>query len=123
MLYKKKTAQNDYQSSNLPNNRVESIKDIITLQWITLVKLGFILLFFGIPLIIHQILLNISIYEIQLSYDLGQISQSYAENAIHETFNIGIIIRIALLLWFGIGLSGVFRVLRQLIWQEPVFFF
>lgn len=123
MIFKKKNIRGEYKRSYLPKNRIESIKDIMSLQSLTLLKMGLLLLLFGIPLILHQIFLNISIYEIEMSYRLGQISSAYAEKALNDTFNLGHLIRIPLLLILGIGLSGVLRIIRQLIFQEPIFFF
>lgn len=123
MIFRKQVKPDDYKVTYLPKNRIESIKDVLSLQWLTLLKLGLVLLLFSAPIIVHQILLNISIYEIELAYRLGHITRAYAEQALSETFNLGHFIRIPLLILFGFGLSGILRVIRQLIFQEPVFFF
>lgn len=123
MIFRKNKNDKDYKPSHLPKNRIDSFKDILSLQFMTLFKLGLMLLLFGVPLIIHQIILNISLYEIELAYSLGNISKPYAEQAISDTFNMGHLIRIPLLMLFGVGLSGALRILRQLIFQEPLFFF
>ena len=122
MFSRNRKAKNDFEKHQLPSNRKESIKDILSLRWTVLIKVGFILLLFGIPLMIHQILINISIYEIELAFQNGNIDELYARQAIFDTINTGNLIFIPLLVLFGIGLSGGLRVLRQLIWQEPIFF-
>ena len=121
-LFKKnKKALYDFKRNQLPQNRVALVLDIIKMRWIVLLKLGIILLFFGIPIIIFQILLNINLYEINLSYSLGHIDQEYAMKATFDAVMIGNLILIVLLCIFGISLSGVLKSIRHLIWQDPVF--
>lgn len=122
MLYKKKTASQDFEKTQLPSTRLQSIKDILINRFFTLIKLGLVLWFFGLPLMIHLLLSNITIYEINLAYSLGNISQAYATDQIFKTFNTTNLILIPLLMWFGIGLSGAMHLIKLLVWQDPIFF-
>ncbi len=122
MLFKNKTASQDFDITQLPGTRIQSIKDILTNQWLTLLKIGFALLFFSLPILIHTFLTNITLYEINLAYELGNITKEYAALEIYRTTNTTNLILIPLLMFSGIGLSGVLRILRNLIWQNPLFF-
>lgn len=123
MLYKKKVALQDFTSAQLPKNRIESVIDICRTRFTALIGLGLILLLFSMPFIIHLLLSNITIYEINLAHNLGHITEMDARDQLFNAFTFRHIISIPLLLIFGIGLSGVTRLLRQLLFLEPLFFF
>ena len=122
MLYKKKTASQDFKISQLPSTRIQSIKDILINRFFVLIKIGMVLWLFGLPLMIHILLSNITIYEINLAYSLGNISEAYAIDQIFKTYNTTNLVLIPLLVVFGIGLSGALHLIKTLIWQEPIFF-
>lgn len=123
MLYKKKSAKNDFRVGQLPSNRWQSLKDIIKNKWTVLAKLGLFLVFFSIPLLGHLIITNITVYELNLGLEEGLITAEYASIQIYKVLNTANIITIFLLMIFAVGLSGALQVLRQLVWQESVFFF
>lgn len=123
MLYKKKVASQDFTSAQLPKNRIESILDICKSRFMTLLGLGLILGIFGLPMLVHLLLSNITVYEINLAYSLNQVTQAEASTQLFNAFTFRHAMNIPLLMLLGIGLSGVTRILRQLLWQEPIFIF
>jgi hypothetical protein len=106
----------------LPSTRWQSFSDIIKNRWSVLLRTGLILLLFALPLLIHATFVRIAVYEFDLAYQEGMIGAGEARSEIGQTLNAGNLMAIPLFLVFGIGLAGVLRIMRQLVWQESVFF-
>lgn len=120
MFFKPKTASKDFQRSMLPHNRREVFADVVKLHWGKLFLLGLLALAFSLPL--HIVAVMQDFYTMQLPVetagdDLGQIILQWISNS-----NTTALIEILCLMFFAIGLAGMIRVIRQLAWEENMYF-
>ena len=115
---RKRNPNKDYDYSSLPTTRKESFKDVYRHNFKTIFSCGVMLLLFAIPLIAFLIVMNFG--------RLGMNTNTYSEEVLPSVLlvwdlilNAGIIV---LLYVFLIGLMGVMRVLKLLVWQEGINF-
>ena len=115
---KKRNPNKDYEYSSLPTTRKESFKDVYRHNFKTIFSCGVMLLLFAIPLIAFLIIMNFG--------RLGMNTDTYSEEVLPSVLlvwdlilNAGIIV---LLYVFLIGLMGIMRVLKLLVWQEGINF-
>lgn len=112
----------DYTPQMLPKNRKEVFFDVLKLHFWDLIKLGFIMLLFSLPL--HLVAVGEDIF-------VGGI-YTQVQNATPEQKQGGFLIVLAakvvcaavstvLTPFLAVGLAGVLRVLRQYSWGENVF--
>src|SRR5690554_3337960 len=121
MFFKKKTASKDFDPSQLPSNRWESFLDVLYYKKGLLFNIGLILLLFALPMIIMSHLQNVTLYEINLLHESSLITSDEAAQQIFEITIFYNILFVLALIIFGIGLSGIVRMLRNIIWQDSVF--
>lgn len=108
--------------SSLPKNRFEAFFDIITNQFYVIIKLGLLTFLFFLPVIITLLLSNIKVYEINLSLKEGLITSASAisdTNGIIDARNLLFLVLIPLGMFL---LSGIFNIIRKLVWQEGILF-
>lgn len=114
-MKKQKAANRDFTEENLPHNRVEVFFDVLKQRYDVLLKIGAILLAFLLPTLIVGIISD-------LTY-LAVISEGQATEeelaALNQTFAL---INVGPIAFFGLGLAGAMKVVRNLVWGEPVFF-
>lgn len=123
----RRSAKSDFKSSMLPKNRREEFFFLVKMNYRQLVYLGIILLLFLLPVIVTYSLKNIHLGILQNTYINEYSSAEEGANAEYLSSYISIS---SLYLWVTfifiipvfVSLGGIFRVLRQLIWFEPVFF-
>ncbi len=118
---KKKTrvdVYKDYEYSSLPTTRKEAFKDVYRHNFKTIFSCGVMLLLFALPLIAFLIVMNLG--------RLGMNTDTYSEEVLESVLlvwdlilNGGVFI---LLYVFLIGLMGVMRVIKLLVWQEGINF-
>ena len=118
-MAKKKIARAkfDFTEDLLPSNRIEVFVDCLKIKKAVMVKVGFRLLLCSLPLIISYLLMNISVSSMYDQYLLGNVELEVIRGTVNA-FNF-----INVLLWgiVGVGCAGGFRVVRMMIWQEPIF--
>ena len=117
-MKKLKKARFDFVESNLPSNRKEVFCDCFKLRFGLLFKLGLLLLVFAIPLLISMFMMDNAVYSL---YENSE-SINDAGALILQTINIFNLINIPLLVILSLCLAGIFRIIRQLVWGEPIFF-
>ena len=110
-------AKFDFTENLLPSNRKEVFVDCLKIKKTVMVKIGFRLLLCSLPLILSYLLMNISVSSMYDQYLLGNVEIEAMRSTVNA-FNL-----INILLWciVGIGCAGSFRVVRMMIWQEPIF--
>ena len=111
---KKQTAKKEFTSNDMPHNRLEVFFDILKNRLSTLLLLGFIIFIFSLPLILIDYLTNITLNNIG-SHDTEYFDVQLIIHSQNLLYILGFII-------LGIGLSGVFKIIRLLIWQEGIIF-
>ena len=108
----------DYEYSSLPTTRKEAFKDVYRHNFKTIFSCGVMLLLFSLPLIAFLIVMNIG--------RLGMNTDTYSEEVLESVLLVWDLILnggvIVLLYVFLIGLMGVMRVLKLLVWQEGINF-
>lgn len=119
MFGKKRQAKNDFTVDQLPSNHWQSFIDISWNRFGMIVALGSNILLFSLPLIIHLMILNM---RVNLIYENTILTAEEIANSAFQTLNYGYLIMIPLLMILGVCLSGTFRIIRKLIWQEGVSF-
>lgn len=119
----KKENSKDFTLNDLPHNHFDMVKDALARHKRHLLLLGLFSFLFLIPALFLFVWRDV--YSLTLSYSVqqGQLTQ---EEAVSTLFFGQSFLFLFLLLAFpiyGMFLSGAFAVLRQIIWQEPLFFF
>lgn len=116
---KKHSNNKDFTYESLPKTRKEQYFQIIKDNFLLLVKLGLFCLLFLTPFLVSFFLKETSIRNIgnDASLSIGQQKSMYI--SLEITFNS---IYIVCLMIFFIGLGGIIKILRRVIWNEPVFF-
>ena len=111
-------SNSDYQYSSLPTTRKESFKDVYRQNFKTITFSGLMLLLFSIPLIAFLLVMDLG--------RLGMTPDKFNEEQLKAVLLVWDIIvnvgTVALLYVVLIGLMGVTRVLKLLVWQEGIDF-
>lgn len=117
-----KIAKQDYDASMLPQTRKAVFFDVFKLQWRKLLILGGILVLFSLPMIVLNLLRDG--YAIGLYYGTEGASEEAMQQANFQLLSMEVLknlIQIIPFMIYGVGLSGVMRVLRQFAWGENVY--
>ncbi len=115
---KKRIKTKDFDKNDLPSTRKEQFFDLIKHRFFFLLGLGLILFLFSLPLfasIVYKDLATLSINQ----------SEMDANDKAASLLLIGLLFSFLVmlgLLILSIGLSGVMKLLKQLIYDEPIFF-
>lgn len=119
MKKKKKLFSNpDYQYSSLPTTRKEAFKDVYKQNFKTITFSGLMLLVFAIPLIAFLVVMDFG--KLGMTLDKFNEQQLKAVLLLWDIIvNIGAVVLLYVVL---IGLMGVMRVLKLLVWQEGIDF-
>lgn len=112
---KQKVAKNDFTEDNLPHNRVEMFFDIIKQRYDVLLMIGVMMLFFSLPFLAVEAIGEIT-YINMLKEGITSSEELYALRQTISLINLG---PTAV---FGFVLSGLMRIVRNLVWGEPIFF-
>lgn len=122
MFGRKRVSDHDFLITDLPSNHYESFFDIIKNRWTVLMLLGLFFLLFSLPIVIKDILTNIALLELAEQFNSGLITSLAARNEAFRIQNLSDILNIPLAALFSLTIAGSLRILRQLIWQEGLFF-
>lgn len=101
---------------NLPNNRRNEFFYLIKYRWKSIMLIGGILFLFSIPLLGSILLKDLKAISIVTSSDESDLSSLLINDLFYSFFIIP-----SFVILF-IGLSGVYRVIRNYIWAEGVIF-
>jgi len=118
-MAKRKANPFDYTGDMLPKNRKEVFRDLVHLQFLQILRTGFILLLFSIPLQLVGILKEMTAAAVYRDLAGGILSAEDAATALVTLSNQAALIAIPLWLLFGLGLAGVMQLLKRLAWALP----
>ena len=108
----------EFKESDLPHNRKEVFFDTLKVRFLLYLKIGFVLFLFLLPF------LGVNLYgKLLIASYLEE--NGMTEEAINQASQMKTIITlfyVPAFMIFSIGLAGVMKVLRQLIWGEGVVF-
>lgn len=119
---KPKVAKNDFTGDNLPHSRRDVFRDVLKNRWKDLLKLGALLLLFSLPLLVFGAVGEINAANIYAEYKNGAISAETCASEVAASNGAFALIKIIGYIIFSVGIAGSARVLRQIIWDEPLFF-
>ena len=109
----------DYQYSSLPATRKEAFKDVYHNNFKTILSSGVMLMLFSIPLLVFLFVMDIGKF--------GMTPDRFSEEELRGVLLLWDLIvnggAIILLYAVLIGLMGIMRVLKLLVWQEGIDFF
>ena len=120
---KPKVAKNDFTGDNLPHSRRDVFRDVLKNRWKDLLKVGALLLLFSLPLLVFGAVGEINAANIYAEYKNGAISAKTCASEVAASNGAFALIKIIGYIIFSVGIAGSARVLRQIIWDEPLFFF
>ena len=130
-MFKKKVAETDFNKSLLPHNRKEQFSFIFKNRKRELFYIGLLLFIFIIPIIVgfgfYNVLINILYNDYKSASvgltgdDLIKAYETYRTSYVMYT-DIFSLAMIGGLIVFGIGVSGVIYLIRNLYWGELFFF-
>lgn len=119
---KPKVAKIDFTEASLPHSRRDVFRDVLKNRWKDLLKLGALLLLFSLPLLVFGAVGEINAANIYAEYKNGAISAETCASEVAASNGAFALIKIIGYLIFSVGIAGSARVLRQIIWDEPLFF-
>ena len=106
----------DYSKAMLPRTRKAQFGDCFKMNYVVILKCGLMLLLFFSPLIAFSLFADI-FYVSLIENSTEAIDET--KLLFHYLFNVGLIL---MSLFAVIGITGVARILRNLIWGEGIFF-
>lgn len=121
-MKKRKQASSDFTFAQLPHNRKEVFFDCLKLRFGTVVCCGLLLLLFLLPVLAVEAAYDIVQLNIYNSVVDGTLSEMQAAVYSGELQIYTSLVQTVCMCIFTVGLAGVARVLRQLVWGEPIFF-
>ncbi len=119
---KPKVAKKDFTKDSLPHSRRDVFMEILKNRWKDLLKLGALLLLFSFPLLVFGAVGEINAANIYAEYKNGAISAEKYATEVAASNGAFALIKISGYLILSVGIAGSARVLRQIIWDEPLFF-
>ena len=120
---KPKVAKIDFTEASLPHSRRDVFRDVLKNRWKDLLKVGALLLLFSLPLLVFGAMGEINAANIYAEYKNGAISAETCASEVAASNGAFALIKIIGYIIFSVGIAGSARVLRQIIWDEPLFFF
>lgn len=120
---KPKVAKIDFTEASLPHSRRDVFRDVLKNRWKDLLKVGALLLLFSLPLLVFGAVGEINAANIYAEYKNGAISAETYASEVAASNGAFALIKIIGYIIFSVGIAGSARVLRQIIWDEPLFFF
>lgn len=118
----RKVATHDFQENDLPSTRVEIFFDTIKLRFGVLFRIGLLMFLFTLPLLMGTAFKDTYLYYLYNSLSSGKIDETQYNEIYMMTYRIFFLGEIPCFLLVALGLAGSFRVIRQLVWQEGIFF-
>lgn len=121
---KYRRAASDYTETMLPQTRREVFSDVFKLHWFDLLKLGLLLLASFLPLLMLS--LTNDLYEARLLAELPETASAEAAQAAAAAVlsfqSTSALLGILCYLVIAVAFSGALRVIRQLAYEEVLFF-
>lgn len=119
MKNKKSTHKSDYSKANLPKSRTEQFGRILRDNFVLFIEIGLILLVLMIPFVFTYTMKDISLSNVMNDANLSETDKANNYVAINIIFGA---IYIPCIMFLFLGLPGILKILRRLIWDEPLFF-
>lgn len=109
----------DYSKEMLPRTRSEQFWRILRDNFVIFIKLGLILMFLMLPFVFTLVMKTISLTSIANNSTLSDADK--ANNLLLLNIMFGAFY-VPCIMFLFVGLCGVLKIIRRLIWDEPLFF-
>lgn len=119
---KNRSAKEEFTEEKLPKNRKQQFLDCLKVRFALLFKVGTILLLFLLPYIVLQVYRDFTMMGFGAQLAGNTITKDEYLQIEASVNMVTSAINIICLFIASFGFAGVTRILRQLIWSEPVFF-
>ena len=119
-MKKMKCTQEDYTASDLPLTRKDVFSECYKEHFSLIFKIGLVCLFILLPAFL--VMFTKDLYIISAISSLTEPTEEailniyYSANAVYGLFEVGAFVV------FGVLFAGVVQILRQMLWNEPIFF-
>ena len=117
-----KKASKDFSINDLPSNRKEVFFDCFKVRWSTLLKGGFLAFVFAIPYIVLLLSEDLNISRLYQELSNGAISEEEFISSKLSVLLVSNILKTIASIFLSLGLAGLTRLIRQIAWEEPIFF-
>ena len=114
---KRPVPKNDFTIEKMPHDRFQVFADVCVNRFSLILGLGLVILLFALPFIATIIMRNVKVSEAETFADAEEKAV-----LIYSYINTAGLVAIPCAAVLGAGLSGVFGVMRKLVWQEGVLF-
>ncbi len=121
-MAKLKFAKTDFTEENLPQTRREQFFSILKNQYKVIFIIGLVLLLLFIPSLVKSVILDYTNNNAYAAINAGSLTEQEAMDALKVGFMLGNAIDVVLYPLVFIGLSGLFRVLKLLVYGDVPFF-
>ncbi|MCQ2741988.1 MAG: hypothetical protein MJ239_01645 [Bacilli bacterium] len=115
-------ANEDFLASSLPHSRKDQFKFIFKTRKPLFLLIGLFLVLFSLPLLVSTLFLDFTINNAYNLFQSGEITESSFYAFFYTDVMVFGIAGAILFLVFTVGLSGVFEILKKLIFSQPIFF-
>lgn len=117
--YKIKSAPHDFTEQQLPGNRKALFWDCISVRFSVVVRISILCAVFMIPYLITVIVGDSVVFN--ANYSAQTLSETEVNALLHSAKLISGGIKILAMMLFSLLFSGIVQIIRQLLWQEPLF--
>lgn len=122
MKKKYKAAEHDFVAEMLPKNRKEVFFDCLKMRYPVFLWAGIVLFLFALPACLLLVFRDFQIYGLYSAFEAGAITENELNTAL-SSYRVSFTLpQLIVLPLFGVGLAGVVKVLRQLIWAEGIYY-
>lgn len=119
---KQKAAIAEFTEEQLPHNRRMQFFDCLKLRFTLFLRSGLVLLLFTVPCIILGVYRDFTLIGFTSQLKAGEITRDMYDKMLSSINMVVSGINIVCLTVVSVGVAGIARVFRRLIWGEPVFF-
>lgn len=116
--YKPKVNSEDFKENCLPVTRRQQFFDLLSIRLGTIFEIGLVLLLFSLPLIAAVIFRD----SMEINVNSVYKDSNDLEMIIKQVDFLFYVILIPCLCILSIGVAGIIKIFRRMLWAEPIFF-
>lgn len=121
-MFRQNKIKTDFMDSNLPKTRVEVFQDVLKLRFSVFLKMGLHIFLAFIPYIVLGVFEDTGLATIYHNYVNGNMTLEVYRADVASVKIMFAFINVVSLLIISIPLSGAAKIIKYLIWGEPIFF-
>ena len=121
-MFRQNKIKTDFVASNLPKTRVEVFKDVLKLRFSVFLKIGLYILIAFIPYVVLGVFEDTGLATIYTNYMNKNITLEIYRADVASVKIMFALMNVVSLMIISVPLSGAVKIIKYLIWGEPVFF-